>query len=87
MFSQLSGTVLQFTFTLMLAASIPWVRNRFYELFKFVHVFLAILFMIFFFWHIKGEAITVSTASHLLFLAELTIDSPITSTALLAYCF
>jgi hypothetical protein len=47
----------------MLGASLPWVRNRVYELFKFTHVFLAILFMIFFFWHIKGEDITVSKPS------------------------
>ncbi len=56
---ELSGIVLEFTFTLMVLSSIPWVRNRYYEAFKFGHIALAICFFVFLFWHIKGEAVSV----------------------------
>ncbi|KAF2428632.1 hypothetical protein EJ08DRAFT_322025 [Tothia fuscella] len=55
---ELSGTVLLTSFALMVVASMPWVRNRFYEFFKIGHIVLAILFVVFLFWHIKGEQIT-----------------------------
>jgi Ferric reductase like transmembrane component len=57
---ELSGIVLEFTFTCLVAFSIPWVRNRFYEAFKALHIVLAVLFFVFLFWHIKGEATVVS---------------------------
>lgn len=56
---QLSGIVLEFTFTLMILSSIPWVRARFYEVFKILHIILAVCFVVFLYWHIDGEYITV----------------------------
>jgi uncharacterized membrane protein SpoIIM required for sporulation len=45
---------------LMVCGSLPWIRSRFYEAFKLLHITLAILFFVFLFWHITGEYITVS---------------------------
>jgi hypothetical protein len=49
-----------FVFTVMIFTSLPYVRNRVYEFFKFGHVVLAIAFFGFLMWHIVGEFLTVS---------------------------
>jgi hypothetical protein len=61
---QLSGTVLMFTFTLLVLSALPYFRNKIYELFKFGHIVLALAFFCFLFWHIAGEYITVRVTNH-----------------------
>ncbi|KAF2668069.1 hypothetical protein BT63DRAFT_441574 [Microthyrium microscopicum] len=53
-----SGIILEVSFTLMLATSFPYFRNRFYEAFKFLHVFFAVAFFAFLTWHVTGEYLT-----------------------------
>ncbi|KAF2404085.1 hypothetical protein EJ06DRAFT_578808 [Trichodelitschia bisporula] len=55
---ELSGSVLQFIFTLLILTSIPALRSRMYEVFKAVHIALALAFFAFLTWHITGEYLT-----------------------------
>lgn len=64
---QLSGTVLLIIFVSIVLLSLPYVRTKLYEVFKIVHITLAIFFVILLFWHIKGENICVRSESLVLF--------------------
>ncbi|KAF2203854.1 hypothetical protein GQ43DRAFT_232187 [Delitschia confertaspora ATCC 74209] len=52
---ELSGTPLYFVTFGLSFFSIPWVRRRFYEAFKYVHIFLAVSYIALLWWHIWGE--------------------------------
>ncbi|KAF2873264.1 ferric reductase like transmembrane component-domain-containing protein [Massariosphaeria phaeospora] len=52
---ELSGTPLYFATFGLAVFSVPWIRKRFYEAFKYVHVFLAVAYLCLFWWHIWGE--------------------------------
>lgn len=56
---ELSGTPLYFATFGLAFFSIPWVRNRSYEAFKYLHIFLAVAYIGLFWWHIYGEYISV----------------------------
>ncbi|KAF2798531.1 hypothetical protein K505DRAFT_333378 [Melanomma pulvis-pyrius CBS 109.77] len=51
----LSGTALYFTTFGLAFFSIPWIRRRFYEAFKCVHIFLGISYIGLLWWHVWGE--------------------------------
>jgi predicted ferric reductase len=74
-----------FIFTVMVFTSLPYVRNRVYELFKIAHVILAIVFFALLIWHIVGEFLTVSQAKSLAVMM-LTYQSPNISMAVLLCC-
>ncbi|KAF2464901.1 uncharacterized protein BDR25DRAFT_93825 [Lindgomyces ingoldianus] len=52
---ELSGTPLYFATFGLAFFSIPLVRKRFYEAFKYLHIFLAVAYIGLFWWHIWGE--------------------------------
>ncbi|PSN63795.1 hypothetical protein BS50DRAFT_590808 [Corynespora cassiicola Philippines] len=52
---ELSGTVLYFVTFGLVSLSIPWIRRRFYEAFKYVHMFLGTSYIGVLWWHIHGE--------------------------------
>ncbi|KAJ4369195.1 hypothetical protein N0V83_006280 [Neocucurbitaria cava] len=52
---ELSGTPLYFAMFGLTFFSIPWIRRRFYETFKYVHIFLALVYIGCFFWHAYGN--------------------------------
>ncbi|KAF2263384.1 hypothetical protein CC78DRAFT_273887 [Lojkania enalia] len=52
---ELSGTPLYFATFGLAFFSIPWIRGKFYEAFKYVHIFLAVSYIGLFWWHIYGE--------------------------------
>ncbi|KAF2689601.1 hypothetical protein K458DRAFT_290834, partial [Lentithecium fluviatile CBS 122367] len=52
---ELSGTPLYFTTFGLAFFSIPYIRARFYEVFKYVHIFLGVAYIGMFWWHIYGE--------------------------------
>ncbi|KAF2190469.1 hypothetical protein K469DRAFT_488130, partial [Zopfia rhizophila CBS 207.26] len=57
---ELSGTPLYFATFSLAFFSIPWIRRRFYEAFKYVHIFLAISYIGLLWWHIWGEYMSVN---------------------------
>lgn len=61
---ELSGTPLYFAMFGLTFFSVPWIRRRFYETFKYVHIFLALVYIGCFFWHAYGN-FRVSSPSHL----------------------
>lgn len=65
---ELSGTPLYAAMFGLTFFSIPWVRRRFYEVFKYVHFFLAVVYIACFFWHAYGNfcvSILVSSLTRL----------------------
>ncbi|KAF2454578.1 ferric reductase like transmembrane component-domain-containing protein [Lineolata rhizophorae] len=60
---ELSGTPLYAICIMLVLFSIPWARNRAYEIFAYTHVFLAICYLAILYWHIKGEYMSSSHAS------------------------
>jgi len=57
---ELSGTPLYFTTFGLAFLSIPWMRRRFYEAFKYVHIVLGVSYIALLWWHIWGEHMSVS---------------------------
>ncbi|KAF2401509.1 hypothetical protein EJ06DRAFT_529619 [Trichodelitschia bisporula] len=52
---ELPGTFLQAVFILLVIFSLPYFRNKAYEVFKHLHIFFAAGWFALMFWHIKGE--------------------------------
>ena len=61
---ELSGTPLLFAMLGLTFFSIPCIRRRFYEAFKYMHIFLALVYIACFFWHAYGN-LCVSTSLNL----------------------
>jgi predicted ferric reductase len=57
---ELSGTPLYFTTFGLAFLSMPWMRRRFYEAFKYVHIFLGVSYVALLWWHIWREYTSVS---------------------------
>jgi hypothetical protein len=57
---ELSGTPLYFTTFGLAFLSIPWMRRRFYEAFKYVHIILGVSYIALLWWHTWGEYMSVS---------------------------
>lgn len=57
---QFSGTFLQFDFLCLVVFSLPYFRNKAYEIFKHGHIILALGWFTLMFWHIRNEYVAVS---------------------------